>query len=84
LERKKMSDEPKPVDSLTYEQAVAEMETIIQQMEGSQLDLEGSLALFERGQALAARCSTLLSQAELKVRQLTGQEIASLQEEDQG
>jgi exodeoxyribonuclease VII small subunit len=79
-----MSDEPKPVDSLTYEQAVAEMETIIQQMEGSQLDLEGSLALFERGQALAARCSTLLSQAELKVRQLTGQEIASLQEEDQG
>jgi exodeoxyribonuclease VII small subunit len=79
-----MSDKPKPVDSLTYEQAVAEMETIIQQMEGSQLDLEGSLALFERGQALAAHCSTLLAQAELKVRQLTGQEIASLQEEEQG
>ena len=78
-----MSDEPKPVDSLTYEQAVAEMETIIQQMEGSQLDLESSLALFERGQALAARCSSLLAQAELKVRQLTGQEIASLQEEEQ-
>jgi len=77
-----MSDEPKPVDSLTYEQAVAEMETIIQQMEGSQLDLESSLALFERGQALAARCSSLLAQAELKVRQLTGQEIAGLQEEE--
>jgi exodeoxyribonuclease VII small subunit len=78
-----MSEELTPVDSLTYEQAVAEMETIIQQMEGSQLDLEGSLALFERGQALAARCASLLAQAELKVRQLTGQEIASLQEEEQ-
>ena len=30
----------------------------------------------ERGQALAKRCAELLSQAELKVRQLTGQEIA--------
>jgi exodeoxyribonuclease VII small subunit len=78
-----MSEELTPVDSLTYEQAVAEMETIIQQMEGSQLDLEGSLALFERGQVLAARCASLLAQAELKVRQLTGQEIASLQEEEQ-
>ncbi len=78
-----MTDEPKPVESLTYEQAVAEMETIIQQMEGSTLDLEGSLALFERGQALAARCSSLLTQAALKVRQLTGQEIAGLQEEEQ-
>lgn len=78
-----MSEELTPVDSLNYEQAVAEMETIIQQMEGTQLDLEGSLALFERGQALAARCASLLAQAELKVRQLTGQEIASLQEEEQ-
>jgi exodeoxyribonuclease VII small subunit len=77
-----MSEEPKPVEALTYEQAVAEMETIIQQMEGSQLNLEESLAMFERGQALAARCSTLLAQAELKVRQLTGQEIASLNEEE--
>jgi exodeoxyribonuclease VII small subunit len=32
--------------------------------------LEESLALFERGQALSARCSELLEQAELKLRQL--------------
>lgn len=76
-----MSADVKPVDSLSYEQALAEMETIIQQMEGEPLALEQSLTLFERGQALAKHCSDLLTQAELKVRQLTGQEIAALQEE---
>jgi exodeoxyribonuclease VII small subunit len=70
------------VESLSYEQAMAEMEGIIQKMEGEQLTLEEALALFERGQALARRCADLLSQAELKVRQLTGQEIDSLQEEE--
>ncbi len=70
------------VESLSYEQAMAEMEGIIQKMEGEQLTLEEALALFERGQALAKRCADLLAQAELKVRQLTGQEIDSLQEEE--
>ena len=74
-----MSDEKKPVESLSYEQAMDEMEAIIQQMEGAQLPLEQALTLFERGQALAKRCADLLAQAELKVRQLTGQEIAGLQ-----
>ncbi len=71
-----------PVESLSYEQAMAEMEQIIQKMESEQLTLEEALALFERGQALAKRCADLLTQAELKVRQLTGQEIDSLQEEE--
>ncbi len=77
-----MAEETKPVESLSYEQAMAEMEGIIQKMEGEQLTLEEALALFERGQALAKRCADLLTQAELKVRQLTGQEIENLQEEE--
>jgi exodeoxyribonuclease VII small subunit len=78
-----MSDEIKPVDLLSYEQAMDEMEAIIQQMEGEQLALEQALTLFERGQALAKHCADLLSQAELKVRQLTGQEIADLRQQQQ-
>jgi exodeoxyribonuclease VII small subunit len=82
---KAMSDAVQPVESLSYEQALDEMEEIIQRMEGQQLALEQALALFERGQILAKHCADLLSQAELKVRQLTGQEIAGLQvEDDQG
>lgn len=77
-----MSEESTPVEKLTYEQAMAEMDEIIQKMEGDQLTLDEALALFERGQALAKRCAELLNQAELKVRQLTGQEIDSLQEEE--
>ncbi len=77
-----MAEQSSPVESLTYEQAMAEMEGIIQKMEGEQLTLEEALALFERGQALAKRCADLLTQAELKVRQLTGQEIENLQDEE--
>ncbi len=77
-----MAEETSPVESLSYEQAMAEMEGIIQKMEGEQLTLEEALALFERGQALAKRCADLLTQAELKVRQLTGQEIENLQDEE--
>ena len=76
-----MSDKSKPVESLSYEQAMDEMEAIIQQMEGAQLPLEQALTLFERGHALANRCTDLLAQAELKVRQLTGQEITDLRQQ---
>jgi exodeoxyribonuclease VII small subunit len=77
-----MSEKMKPVEKLTYEQAMAEMEEIIVKMEGEDLVLDEALTLFERGQALAKHCAELLSQAELKVRQLTGQEIDALQEEE--
>lgn len=77
-----MSEKMKPVEKLTYEQAMAEMEEIIAKMEGEDLVLEEALALFERGQALAKHCAELLSLAELKVRQLTGREIDALQEEE--
>ncbi len=77
-----MAQGTSPVESLSYEQAMVEMEGIIQKMEGEQLTLEEALALFERGQLLAKRCADLLTQAELKVRQLTGQEIENLQDEE--
>ncbi len=60
-----------PVDQLTYEQAFDELEKIITALESNQHSLEESVALFERGQALTARCAALLDQAELKIRSLT-------------
>jgi exonuclease VII small subunit len=39
------------------------------------------MSLFERGQALSQRCAELLDQAELKVRQLSGEEISDLSED---
>lgn len=65
----------KTVEELTYEEALAELEEIVSALEGEQNQLEESIKLFERGQALVSRCSVLLEAAELKVRQVAGDEI---------
>ena len=62
-------------EELPYEQALAELEDIVTALESEKRPLDEALALFERGQALARRCATLLDQAELKVQQLTGEEL---------
>lgn len=63
------------IEELTYEEALAELEEIVSALEGEQNQLDESIRLFERGQALAARCGALLEEAELKVKQVAGDEI---------
>jgi exodeoxyribonuclease VII small subunit len=65
----------KTMEELTYEEALAELEEIVAALEGEQNQLEESIKLFERGQALAAHCSRLLDVAELKVKQVAGDEV---------
>lgn len=59
-----------PVEELTYEQAFAELETIVAALEGNDQPLEQALSLYERGQALARFCAELLDKAELKVSEV--------------
>jgi len=66
---------------MAYEPAFAELEGIVSALESEQRPLEEAMALFERGQALAKRCAGLLDKAEIKVRQLTGEEIEDFVEE---
>ena len=70
-----MVKSPLPVEKLTYEQALKELEEVITRLEDESPALEEAMTLFERGQALMQRCSSLLDQAELKVKQLTGEEM---------
>ncbi len=63
--------EQKNVEALTFEEALAELEEIVAQLETGELTLDASLALFERGQKLAARCNLQLEQATLRIEQLT-------------
>lgn len=65
----------KALEELTYEEALAELEAIVSSLEGEQDRLEESIKLFERGQALATRCSMLLEAAQLKVSQVADEEI---------
>ncbi|MCK4692976.1 MAG: exodeoxyribonuclease VII small subunit [Anaerolineales bacterium] len=72
----------KAVDKLNYEQAFRELETVVERLGTGDLPLEEALALFEKGQALATRCSELLEQAELKLRQLVPDESGGYVEID--
>ena len=76
------SSSPKPVEELTYEEAFAELESIVNTMEGEQNLLEEAMLLFERGQALVKRCGELLDGAELKVRKLSGDALVEFEGEE--
>ena len=62
-----MSDQ-KP---LAFEQTLAELETLVNQMEDGNMGLEDSLAAFEKGIRLTRECQQALQQAELRVQVLT-------------
>lgn len=58
-------------NSLSFEDALKELEGIVQQLERGDVPLEESIAIYERGAALKQRCDTLLKQAESKVEKIT-------------
>ena len=72
----------KAVEELSYEEALAELENIVSTLEGEQGQLEEAIKLFERGQALAARCGVLLEAAELKVKQVAGDVVLPFEEDE--
>ena len=61
------------ITDMTFEQAFSALEETVRQLEEGGLALEESLAIFERGQALAAACGKHLDEAELKIEQLTAE-----------
>ena len=71
------------VENLTYEEAMTELEGIVESLEGEQNPLEDSMKLFERGQALAGYCGALLESAQLKVQKLVGETLSSFEEESE-
>jgi len=64
-----MSDQP--VAEMTFEAAMAELEQVVSQLEGSQVALDQSIKLYERGEALKKHCEKKLKEAEEKVAQIT-------------
>ena len=51
------------VARLSYEQAREELVAVVQRLEAGQVPLEEALGLWERGEALAARCQSWLDEA---------------------
>lgn len=60
----------RPVDELSFDEALLELQQTIAALEAGGQPLERTLALHERGTALRERCETLLRSAELRMQQL--------------
>ena len=61
----------RPVDEMTFEEAMRELEEVLGQLERGDVALDDSIKLYERGAALKARCETKLKEAEEKVAAIT-------------
>ena len=60
-----------PVDEMTFEDAIKELEGVVAKLERGDVALDASIALYERGAALRARCEKKLVEAEEKVAKIT-------------
>lgn len=67
------------VEELSYEQARAELVEVVGRLEQGSASLEDSLALWERGEALAQRCQTWLDGARQRLQAATEQAAESAQ-----
>ena len=59
------------VAEMSFEAALGELEKIVDTLERGTVALEQSIAAYERGEALKARCTQLLSEAEARVERIT-------------
>jgi exodeoxyribonuclease VII small subunit len=62
--------EPADIASLSFEQALAELEQIVARLESGQAPLDDSIRLYERGAALKAHCEQRLEAARLRVEKI--------------
>ncbi|MEJ0026216.1 MAG: exodeoxyribonuclease VII small subunit [Rhizomicrobium sp.] len=58
------------VAALSFEAALKELEQIVSRLEQGEVDLEDSIALYERGQALKAHCEKKLKSAETRLEKI--------------
>ena len=61
----------KPIEELTFEEAMKELERVVDQLERGDVALDQSIALYDRGAKLKARCEAKLKEAEEKVAAIT-------------
>ncbi len=63
--------EDQEIAGLSFEKALALLEEIVARLEGGKVDLEESIRIYERGEALRKHCETKLKEAEARIEKLT-------------
>lgn len=59
-----------PIEGMTFETALAELEQIVDRLERGDVPLAESISIYERGEALKQHCERLLKEAELRVEKI--------------
>lgn len=59
------------IQSLSFEKALAELESIVDRLEQGKVDLEQSIEIYARGEALKTHCESLLKLAEARIEKIT-------------
>ena len=59
------------IREMSFERSLKELEAIVGRLERGDVELEESIAIYERGEVLRDHCDRLLKQAEAKVEKLT-------------
>lgn len=62
---------PSPVESLNFEDALGELESVVRALEKGDTPLEESITAYERGIALKKHCETKLREAQAKIEKIT-------------
>ena len=63
-----MSDD---ISKMSFEKALAELEGIVEKLDSGKVDLDASIVIYERGEALKKHCEKLLKDAEARIEKIT-------------
>ncbi|MGI4775948.1 MAG: exodeoxyribonuclease VII small subunit [Janthinobacterium lividum] len=63
--------EPKSIETMSFEEALAELEQIVRKIDNGQENLESAISSFERGILLKTLCEKKLSEARMKIEKIT-------------
>lgn len=70
------------IEQLAFDDALAQLQRVVAELEAGGQPLEAALALYERGVALQARCERLIGDAELRVQQLVARAGGAIETRD--
>ena len=65
-----MTSTSSPVEKMAFESALAELETIVKDLESGKVSLEESIIAYERGMALKSHCEAKLRDAQMKIEKI--------------
>lgn len=66
-----MAAKPDDIAALSFEAALAQLEDIVTRLENGKVELEESIRIYERGEALKKHCEAKLAEAEARIERIT-------------